>query len=104
MRVRSEAVKIGHARRMRRWRAADPERARRLSAKWRRNHPLQYKAQKAVHNAIRDGRLIRPGACSSCGVKCVPEGHHEDHTKPLEVIWLCRACHLARDGRKVRVD
>jgi hypothetical protein len=30
-------------------------------------------------------------------VKCGDENsqmHHEDYDKPLEVIWVCRPCHL----------
>lgn len=50
------------------------------------------KAVKASSNAIRDGRLI-PQPCVKCGVK-ITEAHHEDYSKPLEVIWLCRKHHL----------
>lgn len=53
----------------------------------------KYKARTAVGNAIRDGRLIRPDYCSCCDNKCTPEAHHEDYSKPLEVVWMCRECH-----------
>lgn len=38
------------------------------------------------------GKLIQQ-PCNFCDN---PESqmHHEDYTKPLEVIWLCRDCHL----------
>lgn len=31
--------------------------------------------------------------CSKC-MSSEAEKHHEDYTKPLEVVWLCRSCHL----------
>jgi hypothetical protein len=41
---------------------------------------------------VRRGKLI-PKPCEECGsVKA--QKHHEDYTKPLQVKWLCRACHL----------
>jgi hypothetical protein len=46
-----------------------------------------------VSNAVRDGRLDRPNRCSRCNEKGRIEGHHEDYSKPLEVIWLCTLCH-----------
>ena len=55
--------------------------------------PVKNKAWKATSNAIRDGRLERPDACSSCGITCKPEAHHEDYSSPLDVCWLCRSCH-----------
>ncbi len=41
----------------------------------------------------RRGKLI-PQPCERCGVEHAQK-HHEDYTKPLEVRWLCRPCHLA---------
>jgi ferredoxin len=46
-----------------------------------------------VKKAIEDGILIQPNKCSNCGRLCTPVAHHEDYSKPLEVSWLCRACH-----------
>jgi hypothetical protein len=66
------------------------------SAQWRKKNQIQRKAHILVGNAIRDGSLDRPAKCSRCGVRCVPHGHHEDYTKPLEVTWLCLPCHGKR--------
>ncbi len=58
----------------------------------KRNKPM-YAAHTALYRAVRDGKIARPNACSNCGASVKPEGHHPDHSKPLEVVWLCRACH-----------
>jgi hypothetical protein len=47
-----------------------------------------------VQKAIKSGVLIRE-ACSRCGAT-ETQAHHEDYSKPLEVIWLCRGCHKQR--------
>lgn len=60
---------------------------------YRMKNPLRYKANCAVSNALRDGRLFRPLFCEKCGVSCKPQGHHDDYTKPLSVRWLCFSCH-----------
>lgn len=44
-----------------------------------------------VRYAILKGRLTR-GPCESCGSE-KSEAHHPDYNKPLDVTWLCRACH-----------
>jgi len=56
-------------------------------------HPLRYYARTAVGNALRDGRLVRQ-PCKICG-NPESEAHHPDYSKPLEVVWLCKACHAA---------
>lgn len=43
--------------------------------------------------AVKFGHLFKPDHCEKCKNKCMPHGHHHDYTKPLEVVWLCRACH-----------
>jgi hypothetical protein len=64
---------------------------------------LARRAHWKVKAALRAGQLVRPSACSHCGrnEKHI-DAHHPDHTKPLEVVWLCRSCHRDFDmGRTV---
>lgn len=49
-------------------------------------------AHKIATKAIRQGRLVRQ-PCIICGDP-ESDGHHEDYSKPLEVIWLCRGHHI----------
>ena len=61
-------------------------------------NPLQYSARNKVNNAVRDGRLLKPASCSKCGDNHHQiEGHHEDYSKPLDVIWVCPPCHWHLD-------
>ena len=50
-------------------------------------------AQRAVVYAVRKGVLVRQ-PCIACTLKGfehrgISHGHHEDYSKPLDVIWLC---------------
>ncbi len=60
---------------------------------WAGDNPEKVVAQNAFKVQIRNGGIVRPETCSACGNTGVMAGHHEDYTKPLEVIWLCRSCH-----------
>lgn len=60
-----------------------------------RSDPLKKSARTVVGNAIRDGLLI-PEPCAVCGTLDQIHGHHEDYSKPLDVIWLCPTHHGAR--------
>jgi hypothetical protein len=37
--------------------------------------------------------LLKKQSCFGCGSSDT-EKHHEDYSKPLEVTWMCRQCHL----------
>ena len=50
-------------------------------------------ARQSVHWSVKFGILKKPDSCSKCGDTRRIEGHHEDYSKPLEVIWLCSFCH-----------
>jgi hypothetical protein len=72
----------------------NPERKRKtdkMVKRWRANNPDGYLAHYTVSNAIRDGRLKRM-PCVICG-NLKSEAHHEDYSKPLEVMWLCSLHH-----------
>ena len=64
---------------------------RAVSKKWREDYPEKYRAQTALGNALRDGKVAKE-PCYFCGAKEV-HGHHKDYSKPLEVTWLCPKCH-----------
>lgn len=53
-------------------------------------YPGRIKANNAVNNAVRDGRLKRQ-PCWVCGEKAV--AHHPDYDRPLDVVWLCQPHH-----------
>lgn len=60
---------------------------------YRANNPEKNNAHRAVSMALDFGIIVRPNSCSKCGEPCVPHGHHPDYNKPLDVVWLCVACH-----------
>ena len=60
--------------------------------KARENSPEKYKARYMVKNAIRDRKLKKRNSCELCH-NSPTHGHHEDYSKPLDVIWLCPGCH-----------
>ena len=51
------------------------------------------RAHKKLQYALDTGKVIRPNKCSMCGIECIPQGHHYDYSKPLDVTWLCAKCH-----------
>ena len=65
----------------------------RIKYRWIERNPIKSRASNAVSNAVRDGRLFKPSACESCGATGRIHGHHCDYSKPLDVMWLCPACH-----------
>ena len=61
--------------------------------KYRAKFPEKRKAQGILAYAIQSGKIKRPSVCSLCNIQCIPEGHHPDYSKPLDVIWVCKDCH-----------
>lgn len=56
-------------------------------------------ARKKVGHQLKIGRLSKK-PCSMCGNPEV-QAHHEDYSKPLDVIWLCRKHHFSIHLQKV---
>ena len=51
-----------------------------------------------LRRAVVSGRLTRQ-ACERCGAPDT-EAHHSDYSRPLDVQWLCPACHRAKHREK----
>lgn len=72
------------------------EKSKRALREWKRRydaaHPEKSAAHSKVAHALKRGVLSkRP--CEKCGDPR-SEAHHDDYSKPLDVRWLCRPCHM----------
>ncbi len=64
-----------------------------ITKNYREQNPKKYRAHSIVSYAIRSGNL-HPEPCESCGFDGRTHAHHDDYDKPLNVRWLCPACHI----------
>jgi len=56
-------------------------------------NPEKVLAHRLVRRAVLSGGL-RKLPCEKCGAIERIHAHHEDYSKPLEVVWLCQICHI----------
>ena len=62
---------------------------------------LKSRAYHAVRRAVKNGEMTKPEVCQNCGGRHKIQAHHEDHTRPLDVLWLCDHCHRGHHSGKV---
>lgn len=73
---------------------AGKEAMRKAQKRWNSKSPEKRAAHIILGNAVRDGVAQKPMTCSMCGATGRIHGHHQDYTKPLDVIWCCQKCHV----------
>lgn len=60
--------------------------------KWRLENGTDHdKARSALSRALKKG-LLQKLPCEVCG-NIKSQGHHDDYSKPLQVLWLCPVHH-----------
>jgi hypothetical protein len=59
---------------------------------YRKKYPNKYRAHTLVSNNKRRGNLHEQ-PCEICGSTEKIVAHHDDYAKPLNVRWMCQACH-----------
>ena len=63
------------------------------------NNPEYRKEHRVKHNARNQANYhrykLKKEACERCGSDADLHMHHDDYSKPLDVITLCRTCHEA---------
>ena len=73
------------------WKKKNPGKVAGHKLRHRLKHPEKVKARSRAAQAARNG-ILEKSLCP-CG-RAEVEAHHEDYSKPLEVIWLCHRCHI----------
>ena len=97
------------------WIEANREKHNAYCKKWNNNHaderieylrqyraenPDKYHATSKVNHLIEKGKLTKPMACEVCGKVGRVEAHHDDYSKPLDVVWCCKKCHYKLDEQR----
>jgi hypothetical protein len=65
------------------------------SKTWNEKNREKRRAQKMVENAIARGKMNRM-PCEICGATEHVHAHHDDYSRPLDVMWLCAKHHKER--------
>jgi hypothetical protein len=76
------------------WHAKNSANRAAATAAYRERHPEKRRAHNAVQTAIRNGSIVK-SPCVECG-SGKAHAHHDDYSKPLEIVWLCHTHHMQR--------
>ena len=60
--------------------------------------PEKFRARNTFWRALKNGKILKQPKCQfpRCEFTKV-EGHHDDYSRPLEILWLCKFHHRQRD-------
>lgn len=73
------------------------------SKRYFEKYPEKYRAKSLANNAVRDGKIEKKEECERCSISGVPlEKHHADYSKPLDVEFLCKKCHLKETWKNLK--
>ena len=70
------------------YKKAHPEQNLKHVLKCQHDNPDHVKARNTAK------KIAKAETCCKCGSKIDIERHHPDYSKPLEIITLCRKCHV----------
>ena len=91
--AKTEAYRESHNKANRKYNEANKEKNADRLREYRKLNPEKDKARYMISYAVKKGDLIKPKNCEDCGEETSLHGHHEDYSKPLDVIWVCPKCH-----------
>jgi len=72
--------------------------------KYRLKYPERRIARYKFTSLMNRKLLDKPKFCEDCKEEKKLEGHHEDYSKPFDILWLCKQCHCKYDNRRRLVE
>ena len=60
---------------------------------WQKNHRIVNNVGNKVFHALRTGRLVKALSCIICGKVGKINAHHDNYSKPFDILWVCSSCH-----------
>lgn len=83
------------------WRQKNRAHLNEYARKWYHQNKEKRRANVILSRGIKKGIIKRNPMCEKCGNLARTDGHHENYSEPLQVIWLCRPCHSRKSPRTV---
>lgn len=83
------------------WSEKNRENLNEYQRKWYQKNKEKRRAHVLLRRAVLKGIIERSQMCEKCKVIAKTDGHHTDYSKPLEVKWLCKPCHMRESPRTV---
>lgn len=89
-------VRKNRKQKIEKYRAYDRERGNRQTnddlKRYRAENPEKARAHNLLNKAVSRGKITRQ-PCEICGATEKIHAHHDDYSKPLDVVWLCAEHH-----------
>ena len=85
--------------------AANSEKLSKLRGKYKTHEEIlrnrkkyrdRINVRKILNYHVKSGNILKSTCCDDCNGNIKLEAHHEDYSKPLDVMWLCINCHKKR--------
>jgi len=76
----------------REWKRKNKDKVSKANRAYRERNREKCKAWNTFWTAVESGSVHMPDVCE-CGNQQPLHAHHDDYSKPLDVRWLCVACH-----------
>ena len=86
------------------YRKANPEKVYQTRLKSFEKNGTRGNCYRLIEAALKAGVIEKPDLCQVCGKKPDKriEAHHEDYSKPLDIVWCCSKCHDELDRARRR--
>ena len=81
------------------WVKNNPERDKENRKNYFDNNRQKIYARGEVAYRLRLGEIVKPKNCENCEIEKKLSAHHTDYSKPLDIQWLCKECHLEKHRR-----
>jgi hypothetical protein len=91
-RTRERNIRLGYAEKYKAKTKEQKTRINEIKKRWDLANPEKRNAHIKLRRALLSG-LLKKQPCAVCGSTKFIHAHHEDYSKPLEVIWLCSKHH-----------
>ncbi len=82
------------------WKKKNPEKVVRRTVRYGQRYPEKRRAVDHIRRAVKNGTICYPLTCSECDASGKIHAHHEDYSKPHEVIFLCPKCHSKKHHKR----